>query len=270
MAMMSVYIDDSGKPGDQTVICLGGLISDAVQWGRLEGEWQRALDAFNIKVPFHMSAFEARKKPPWSELSDSQRASLIARLTGIMRRRVRTRVYTVILLPEFRLTLKEKTVRRMANALCALGCASRVNFWSRSYAEGAPVAYIFEGGSEGDATAFKAFDELVATGHPEAQLIGTRSKDDKNRQPLQAADIWAYEVRKYFHEWAYLHSKRPIRASFETLLGIPDGKGFIYTGDKLEKLRSEIIRNKGMIVAKIRADELCRSRLPVFTWKRSP
>jgi hypothetical protein len=185
-----------------------------------------------------MTEFEARR-PPYDSLTSAERRTLIERLTGLMALRVRTRVYTCLIMPEYRTSFRKDGNKRIPYTLCALGCLARVNEWVRRYGNSDAVAYIFERGGLGRNTAFYAFDEIIRLGYPEAALIGSRTVDDKHRPPLQAADIWAYEVRKYFvHQLT--QPQRPLRKSLRRILRIPDSQGYVLGGHKLKALIEEI------------------------------
>ncbi len=260
--MLSVYFDDSSKVGDHEIVLMSGLISSATQWECLESEWKATLDELGIRIPFHMADFEARKKSPWCDLGPADRIKLINRLTGIMARRVKARVYTALVVPELRSLVVERADKRLGCTLCAFGCASRISEWAMSYGESKPVAYMFEGGTEGQGEAFAAFSQIMKKKHPVISLIGSRTLDDKRQPQLQAADVWAYESRKFIDR-QYRREPRPMRRSLIRLLDIPDGRGFIIGGKALIEMTAAL-REGRAIATDVHPIEFSHLRVPAF------
>ena len=123
----------------------------------------------------------------------------------------------------------------LAYALCAQGLASRVFEWAQQN-ECGPVAYMFERGKGlNQGKAVDALDNLAV--QKPSLLIGPVGRDDKRRIPLQPADIWAYEVRKYFHQQLAADGRSlSMRKSLERLCQIPDGLGYALAGNQLHSL----------------------------------
>jgi hypothetical protein len=81
MAMLTVYIDDSGTHKQSPVAVAAGFLSDVRRWGPtcLEKDWRVALAATNnpkiIEKGFHMAAFQAREGI-FKRLTEEQRQNL--------------------------------------------------------------------------------------------------------------------------------------------------------------------------------------------------
>ena len=61
--------------------------------------------------------------------------------------------------------------------------------------------------------------------------------------PLQAADLHAYEVYRYFSD-QMRNGRSDIRGSFRELLKIPHGGGYLLAGDKLSIMIREVVRQR--------------------------
>ena len=129
---------------------------------------------------------------------------------------------------------------------CAMTCMSLIRQWAAQRAEKDPIAFFFEQGARhsnallaahAKASKDKAFVSKMNLG---TFILGDRRK----LQPLQAADILAYEA--YKHRFNKL--KRPelmMRKSLEALLNIPHTDYFARK-DTLEVLVSFITKDDDM------------------------
>lgn len=245
----TTYVDESGNKHDKTVLCLGGLLSSVSQWSEMEREWNETLlDSPMPRYedgrpqPFHMTDFEANagvfdKKHGWTE---EGKTTLFDRLLGIMVRRVKMRVYTMLSLGDYRAQISHADPElKRAYTFAALGVASRIGHWARSAANAENVPYVFEKAKGVDqGRAMRAIDDLRRGDAGNVFQIGETISADKVLPPLQAADIWSWEVRRYFHNQFSGGSPYPLRRSLARVCEVPDGKGFILTGDNLQKLIS--------------------------------
>jgi hypothetical protein len=79
MAMMSVYLDESGTHDQSPIVVVGGYVASVVQWKHFQAKWSAALKEEEISC-FHMNKFESsvgefegwteeRKRPFFQKLS---------------------------------------------------------------------------------------------------------------------------------------------------------------------------------------------------------
>jgi hypothetical protein len=147
--------------------------------------------------------------------------------------------------------------------ICAFGCASRVKTVASKYGPSFDVPYVFDQGPNGKWT-YAAFNHLVDQGRGSHYYrMGAVTKGDRRKMlPLQAADLHAYEVYRYFaDQWkTQRHDARP---EFRSLLSIPDAGGYIMTGDNIALLNNDLRRQ-----AREGKDEPVEIPVHWITWER--
>ena len=248
--VLKIAFDASGTANDDRLLAVGGLVASIDQWERLETSWKTILveagfpvDAGGVPRPFRMSKFESRQGvfANDSAWDNRKRSQLIQRLIGTIRLRIRTRVYGVVLLDEYRKVFPGDKKNKWPYTLALIACADAVHQWSAQYAPSEQIAYLVEKGDKGQGLGLANFDELEKIGRARKYHIGPITLDGKDNLCLQAADIHAYEVRKYFEACLDNRGSRPprLRRSFRELLKIPDSAGHILGGNKLLQYMDE-------------------------------
>ncbi|MBZ5728241.1 MAG: DUF3800 domain-containing protein [Acidobacteriia bacterium] len=253
LAMFSAYLDESGKGNERkNFIAVGGLVSSSLQWGRLQNDWTKhllrvpgiPLDGQGKPIPFHMADFESRNWPTKRYLwrSERTRSRFLHGLIDIMCHRVKLRVFTVIWLAQYHTLFPKDRRYKLPWVLCALGCASRISKWAEQRpSRDDPVPFIFEQGGEGWGIAHDAYRELKQKGKLGKMRIGTWAEDDKHIAGLQAADLWAWELRHHFEAQLPYNPPYVLRGSLEKLmLGVPDGAGFAIGGAEVQILMEDL------------------------------
>lgn len=263
--MFSVSFDAAGMPNERDVFTVAGVISSTEQWGRLEKDWERALIDAGVPagddgtpLPFHMTDFENRKEPFDDEQhwTNKRRIDLIGRLTRTMARRVSARFSCSILMKDwYALEPVAKQMTHWPYAIGALTCAASVAEWNYRCGNREPVAYLFEAGTFGEGALFDAFDQVVKEGLGDKYYIGPRTKEDKKRPQLQAADIHAYEIRKHFLNEIRQGGRRE-RKSFSQILEIPDGGDSVITGKHLIEWNHEFLNGSSDRPAGVRGERV--------------
>jgi hypothetical protein len=268
--MFSAYFDESGKGVERnSFLAVGGLVSSALQWGRLQGEWDERLlhvpdmpiDEQGRPVPFHMNKFEAGN---WSTSgyrfrSEVSKRRLLDDLLAIMRHRVKLRVFTVVWLGHYRTLFSRDKKFKMPWVFCTLGCASRIAHWAEKHCTD-PVPFIFERGGEGWGIAYENYCGLKKEGKLGKTKIGNWTFDNKHIAGLQATDLWAWELRHHFQ--AQLPERQPyiLRPSLLKIIdGVPDGLGFSIGGMELQTLMEDLERG----TKRVRAIPSRRTSLPM-------
>ena len=251
LAMFSAYLDESGKGHQRrSFIAIGGLVSSSLQWGRLEAEWKAQLthlagmplDARGRPVPFHMSDFESGRRPVsgYQWRSEKSKRRFLNGLIDIMRRRVKLRVFCVIWLDHYHSIFPKDRRYKLPWVMCALGCASRIAKWAEEKS-GDPVPFIFERGGEGWGIALDNYQRLEKVGRLGKTKIGTWTLDDKHVAGLQAADLWAWELRQHFQGQLRDGDSYTLRTSLKNIMyAVPDGAGFAIGGLELETLMEDL------------------------------
>jgi hypothetical protein len=136
----------------------------------------------------------------------------------------------------------EDKAEKIPYRICAFGCASRVKSVASKRGPSFVVPYVFDQGPKGKWT-YAAFDYLVDKGRGSHYYrMSSVSKGDRRLMiPLQAVDLHAYEVYRYFaDQWKSQQHKA--RSEFWELLTIPDAGGYLMTGENLHLLNKDLRR----------------------------
>lgn len=229
---LSAYFDESGTDRRSSVAVVAGLIAPPRQWERLTVEWQRILD--DEELPdFHMKHYIACQghfldKEHWTK---ERKDRLMRRLVSLMVRRVTHRCWAALVMDDFRRIVKEDKTKLAPHAAVAMSCTSAL--LTLALERDLYIPYVFDQGVENERV-FRGFEKLQQR---KQFRIGLLSKGDRKKcLPLQAADLHAYEVRKYFADQAAGTPR--LRKSFKELLRIPEAGvgGCLITGKKFKSL----------------------------------
>jgi hypothetical protein len=213
-------MDDSGETdeGVSPVIVLGGFIGNSLQWAAFSDEWKAALDKEPALDYFKMVEAENlrgqfSKGRGWT---DDARDERISALTDVIRSRVQARVSISLNRDDF---IAHVRTARAPKRTSLLDKAYGVLFHHAIFTVAAhhvvrniqqPVDFIFdEQGSIGN-EAVAEWDRVKAICADMAKsgrtnflpYLGSRPifRDEKTFLPLQAADLYAWQVRRHFYE----------------------------------------------------------------------
>jgi hypothetical protein len=230
-AMLSAYLDESGTSGDAPAMCVAGLLYERRKIKQLNKEWKNALAQAGIKI-FHTTEaahlrgeFEGRSR----EFSNG----LYQYLVGLIKKYASggAVVYTIPKkeFDEFR----EGKWAYSQYTTCAHVCMGLLRDTARRL-EHKQVSFQIESGHEkmGELGAFvKEFYQAKMPYYGPCSF-----HDKKDLQPLQTADVWAYELGKIARD-KMGSSGRPMRKSLEVLIeGDPNKRILILGKDRLQHL----------------------------------
>jgi hypothetical protein len=263
----TVHIDASGTHDGSPVFMVAGLVSTPLRWERLSNAWRRTLEKEGLE-DFHMTdcatgggSFSDRDRWP-----TERRNSLVKRLTNIVNRHVMARTWSAVAMADYRMYVPGE--RTFPYGICAAGCASRLCAYSTEFRSQPFISYVFDQGDLGGSAAFQAFDEV--RGGSNVHRMGMISKGDRRLcLPLQAADLHAWEVRKYFADQLQGTGLGP-RGSFMQLLSIREagGGGYFFCGASLGTLLKGI--DEGQLFIQIPIYQLNRQTLLRVTLHDQP
>jgi len=217
------FVDESGHSRDpnRSCLCLAGLLAPEDAWRTFDKKWRSACEDGGLKEPFHMMDFSARKRQfrGWTE---DQRRRLLGKLVGAIRNAGAVPIGSVVML----------------RGVDALSEAVQKHYRDSHFIAFQPLTYHIA-----VATNMMDLDRLgpgtvtmVYAHHPEHSngLASTRKLWDALREhnrivglamqsyvsetprdctPLQAADLWAYELGHHFER--IRTQAKPPRWAFE-------------------------------------------------------
>ena len=199
------YCDESESTQAPPVFVVAGYLCRGPDWFELARHWRAALHREGLaECGFHMSECEGHTKPPYDSMDRGERERLQRLFIGIINKAPLwgyaagvdlTRYYEI--LPQIKakrgnqakpyFLAFEHLVERMARVLD-----------DGRFPPGERVAFVFDRQKEYQGRAKQLYDELAAMDHlPYTRRLGSLTfEDDHACEPLQAADLWAYEIRR--------------------------------------------------------------------------
>jgi hypothetical protein len=202
------FVDESGHSVDpaRNCLCLAGLIATAEAWKSFDAEWRTACEEEALTEPFHMMYFAARKRQfkGWTE---DQRRRLLGKLIAAIRRAQAIPIGSVVMLRGAD-ALSESVQKHyrdshfIAFQPLTYNIAVAAEFIDPFRLGPGPVTMVYAHHPEHSNglsstkhlwEAMRKHDRTVALFMQE--YISDTPKDCT---PLQAADLWAYELGHHF------------------------------------------------------------------------
>ncbi len=206
LTMLQAFIDDSGSEPNDPLFVLGGLIATVDRWSDFTPEWNAALE----KEPAirYFKAAEAHSrfgefKRGWTRPLIDQRAF---ELTEIAASYAQYRVHCLMRWSDFNEHLKEigdgliepyNTSFRNPYMVCFFGIVMAINAYRRHHRIDPLCEYIFD--DQGKVGEFASIIySVINNGELKAHLGSLpQFKSDKLVLPLQAADLYAWNVHDF-------------------------------------------------------------------------
>ena len=231
MLMLAAYADESGHSKDTNCrfVGLGGFVATAEQWEIFESLWRSALDSFNEGEEFHAKEF-FRKDPKsrYATWSQEKREGFMDSLTSAINTSGAEAVGCVVSLEayekldeSFQKAIKDPfymAFQEVTKGL-ALSGAPQDNTLAID-----PVSMVYAFQSEYGVTKAGRAMQLWNTIKQKpkqftwAKWMGTyTSAFPRDVLPLQAADLFAYELTREFEKWR-LQPIPPMRMALKNIL----------------------------------------------------
>jgi hypothetical protein len=206
------YVDESGHSKDPKCrfIGVGGFVAAASKWERFGASWQSALDAFLAGQPFHMREF-VRMPPrgPYAGWDESKRRALLTQLVAAIKESEARPVASVVFLDDYeRLTAEHRAMIRDPYYMAFQEVTKNISLAAipKEYPfvpEAVSMVYAYQ--EEFGATPKGRAEQLWQTIKKNfmwGQWMGAyRSASPSELLPLQAADLFIYELTREFENW---------------------------------------------------------------------
>jgi hypothetical protein len=198
------FVDEAGhaKDPNQSYLCLAGLLATEPAWKKFDAEWRTACGTEGLKEPFHMKDLAARKKQ-FNGWSEQKRQHLLGELLSVIGRAGAIPIGSVIcfrgfnaLPPEVSKGFKDPhflafqtlsyQIAVAAGMALQPGRATMVFAHHPEHSDGlANTAQLW--------AAVREHNPIVRL-FMESYVCGQQA----DYPGLQAADVWAYELRHHF------------------------------------------------------------------------
>jgi hypothetical protein len=206
--MLASYADETGhaKDPDKTHLGLAGILAESDRWSKFDTEWRQACNDQGVILPFHMTDFAAFQEqfsvPEWR--NESKRQALMRRLLDAIERTEGVPIGSIVNVPEFNALREDQRIKlghdkQEPYYVAFQGCTQHLAFAAalKSYPpQKVSMVYAklkkFTGVAE---QLWYSMQEKTFLG----QMMGSFTRDDPGDcTPLQAADLWAYELGHHF------------------------------------------------------------------------
>lgn len=248
--MLQAFVDDSGSGGDSSWYVLAGYIGTSEKWASFEPAWLEALKAHPSVPFFKASEAESCRREHWFGVSPQQRDSKIDELIAVIGRyaeravcvRMRQRDYDELvkgklpMLPNGKYPLEwDRPYYLLATIM--VGAAINIDRLDGTHE---PMEVVFDM----DETHKKGFANMLphlpAMAMTWGKLTNVRRADEKTTPALQAADLLAWQIRRFFSV-----TTEPQRRHFRAALDAPpeEPHTFVLDRQKIRELMSDMHAN---------------------------
>ena len=227
-AMFTSYIDEAGGK-DHGFIAVCGYVASAEKWQSFEVEWKQMLASHDVP---HLHMLEcAHFKGPYKKWKDrpDNRAAFIADATRLIRDTVERGYLCAVHYKDFDKVDRRYELRERLSSPYALAgrfCIGRANVWMKETDRPlSEINYVFEEGGPDASGLVRIVQEA------RLQIPSFRPSRDTEIQTatvqLQAADIFAYELRKALVDHGHNPFTSPdkFRRSFQALFDVDVDQG---------------------------------------------
>ncbi len=206
----SIWIDDSGKHGPPVYV-LGGYAANVLLWTDFADAWKEILNRPDPAPLAYLKAEEAfslRKQfQGWSEKDRDERLLAFARL---IERCELTGVEVVIRYEDFEELIKQNRGPFKAPPVFGVTCILTALLYAMSnFANPYELDFFFDKDSVKQGDLDRAY-KVLHSGHQEVAIYMPNRpimRDDKCWMPLQAADFYAWHVRRNHFEGGKLDTE---------------------------------------------------------------
>jgi hypothetical protein len=198
------FVDEAGHAMDpnQRFLCLAGLLARETAWRELEIEWADTCAEAGLTKAFHMMHLAARKRE-FKHWPESKRQALLSRLLKAIENAGAIPIGNVVSLDWYRslsatgqMRFKDPHFLAFQNLTCQIAAAAGIQ------SDTGPVTMVYAHHPEhsrGLANAHDLWDAVRKYNPMVGFFMESYVPGLPTDQPgLQAADLWAYELRHHF------------------------------------------------------------------------
>lgn len=226
MAFFSAYFDESGTHDSSPVLSVCGAVAPVEQWERFNVEWRCCLAKFGLREPFHMKDYchSRGQFEPWRN-EHALRNELMRQLVGIFGRRIQRTFSANLVSSDYREIISADDFAKRyfgtPYAAAVYTCIHLMSGWAKEYGYVERIPCGFDRGHKNSSEVSRIVGRYLEDDRLQHHIIGSLVFDeDDNHPPLQAADMFAWEVQRHFSDQVH-QIKRAPRSSFLGLGKVP-------------------------------------------------
>ena len=213
--MFEAYLDESGHPADSSVVTVAAVVSDEQGWHAFEDQWAHTLQQYEIAT-FHMTDYESRRGEfsKWGHHERKAR-NFIADLSVIFTNTLRFACVFSVAMEDWHAAMQVKFKDHRLKTVgpwlpLFLTCAESM-YKTPLIPDQQKIAFWFEQNNLLKAPATEHFDKWKKA-HGFADRLQSLTFSEKSTHlGFQAADLLAYEGRKYYQNRRIEGAKRDER-----------------------------------------------------------
>ncbi len=238
--MLRAYIDDSGSGGDSTWYVLAGYIGSEQGWSAFDAQWREVLNAPPRVGYFKASEAERlHPKGPWGGITRLQRDAKIDALIEVIARCARRAICVRLRQRHYDEVMKGRVPPSWDDPyylLSSMAILSAIQV-ERIDGESDHIDFVFDHDQNHQRNFDLMLPPLAQARSADARFGGAVRHDDKECLPLQAADLLAWQERRFCEP-----SNEPKRRHFEMGRDCPSKKAelFIIGRPELDKIVQEM------------------------------
>lgn len=220
--MFTAYLDASGTHKESPVLTIAGFLAKTGTWKTFQSEWDDILRTAGLLEPdgpgyFHMTDFES-SQGPYKQWSSQKRIFVLTKLIQAIAGRVELAVSSSLVVKDYK---QAQTANQPLSNMTPFAFCMRKNFllieqWADRHAIQEFIAYVFESGDGygREMDAFQRGIKMDSDLRKRFRFDSFTSASKKSFNPLQTADLLAYESQKEMLNCHYLQREiRPVRKS---------------------------------------------------------
>jgi hypothetical protein len=238
LMILQAFIDDSGTAGPEPFFSLGGFISTSSKWAEFADVWKAELDREPSIPYFSMRSAFYPVDGPFMGWEQSEIEKRVTEFLKIIKTYAQVRVSCSLRRDDFRYVVKKGLFASIIDHpyfVCFWRLVITTVALAHDLKWNSPIDFVFdEQGKMGLETV--AWYPVIKDGAPEAHkpYFGSPPifRDDRKFLPLQAADLYAWSVRRNLRENKILHM--PLRNELKSLWDMRKFDQFIARKDLTE------------------------------------
>jgi Protein of unknown function (DUF3800) len=244
VALLKAFIDDSGSGGDSPWFVLAGYMGTAEAWDDFDAPWRAALNGppkLDYFKHSEMYAFDNQ----WGQfVSTKQRNQRLEDLIAVIGKHAMRAIHVRLKQKDYDEVIKPYVPPMWQNAyyflfIGFLSAATSTEKWAGS---GRKIEFFFDSNREVEKPSKTLYGQVCGLPQFAGSVENIHYKDEKAILPLQAADLFAWEVRRRFSV------KEQPRPQFEMALTCPSDKPYVHvlTREHLHELGEMMDQNAMM------------------------
>ena len=201
VTMLKAFVDDSGSGGESPWFVLAGYVGTVEGWDAFDPQWRAALDAPpRIQYFKGHEAESLRPDGQWSGVTKEERDKKIDALVEIIHRYAHRAIYIRVRQKDYDDIIKEYVPCEWDNAYYYLfQCFVAAAMATEKYlGSGDPLDFVFDSHESFQKPSERLYGYMQCMEQFAGRIINVSYRDEKRFLPLQAADLLAWQVRRFF------------------------------------------------------------------------